>query len=353
MNETAFPHHSGGVVQVQHFARFGAVPESLLEDSRLDLDSRTVAAWLAVKPAGWQISIKNLRQRLARIDKKILGKDRWQRIAQELESAGYLFRKKINGKGGQWVWHIVFNPVPASGTVAGFASYGSAAPGTAVDGLAVGGIDGHKELPREELQVKKTTTTNRAQAPNFSEEAERNLGHHDESTAAQELHYPKVTPVELTELRNLILLCHVKSRQDVLDEVEGIRKTSGIKVGAVPLTRDLIKKVANGKFSPSAGLSIRQERQTRSRNEQILSATASSSFQLLVSEEDLAKLPPNLAKRAREAAARVLRLNGQGQKQKLSNPGPVTMLERDSKSGSSQKPTLKPDDKGEVNHGGN
>lgn len=312
MSETGFPHHSGGVVQVQHSARFGVVPESLLEDNRLDLDSRAVAAWLAVKPAGWQISIKNLRQRLARMDKKILGKDRWQRIAHELESAGYLFRKKINGKDGQWVWHIVFNPVPASGTVAGFASYGLAAHGATADGSAGGGIDGHKELPIGELQSKRTTTKNEALNSNLFREAQCNVDGHDELDGVRELHYPKVRPDELNALKKLILRCRIESRQDILDEVEGIRKAGAIRSGPVGLAKDLIDKLATGDFSPSAGLSVRHERQTRRRNERAVSIATSSNFPLSISEEVIAKLPPNLATRAREAAARMSHLNEQG-----------------------------------------
>lgn len=307
MSETSFPHHSGGVVHVQHFARYGVVPESLLEDNRLDLDSRAVAAWLAVKPAGWQISIKNLRKRLARIDKEILGKDRWQRIAHELESAGYLSRKKVNGKGGHWVWHIVFNPVPASGTVAGFASYGLAARGTTADGTAGDGEDVHKELPTGELQGKRTTTTTETLTSNLFQDARCSAAGHDESNGAQELHYPKVTPDELNELKNLILLCHVEFRQDVLDEIEGRRRAGGIRVGAIPLAADLIKKAANGKFRLSAGLLVRREHQIRRHNERAVSVATLSNFPLSISEEAIAKLPPNLAHRAREAAARMSR----------------------------------------------
>lgn len=142
-----FPHHSGGVLQVQYQARYGIVPEALLEDDRLDLDSRAVAAWLAIKPPNWQISVVALRRRLARksqqsvtevsdldLNSKVpmLGKDRWQRIASELEAAGYLFRQKTNGPCGQWIWKIIFNPEPK--TVAGFSADGEAASGTTAAG---------------------------------------------------------------------------------------------------------------------------------------------------------------------------------------------------------------------------
>src|SRR5450830_334197 len=73
--DSKFKNHTGGVIQVTHTARWGSVPEALLEDKRLDLDSRAVAAWLAIKPAGWQINVDVLRRRLASDNKKI-----WEKI---------------------------------------------------------------------------------------------------------------------------------------------------------------------------------------------------------------------------------------------------------------------------------
>ncbi|MCA8290027.1 hypothetical protein [Burkholderia vietnamiensis] len=143
------------------------MPEALLEDTRLDLDSRAVAAWLAIKPTGWQISIRALRSRLC------LGKERWRRIAGELEAAEYLFRRKHNGPRGQWIWHVIFNPVPPRsadpGTMGGFPAHGSAASGSAVAGSAVAGSavagePGYKEIPRK-TSTNQTTTTSRTEAP--------------------------------------------------------------------------------------------------------------------------------------------------------------------------------------------
>jgi len=176
-SDSRFPHHSGGVLQVEHSARWGAVPEPLLEDNRLDLDSRAVAAWLAIKPSGWQISIAALRRRLGRLihasdgqplEYRNLGKDRWQRIAGELEAAGYLQRDRRNGAAGQWIWHIVFNPVPprgpSPGTIAGFPGDGSSATGLAGSGSTVAGKPGHKERPRK-THTNETTTTSTTSSP--------------------------------------------------------------------------------------------------------------------------------------------------------------------------------------------
>lgn len=270
MTESHFPHHSGGVVQVQYVTRYGSVPEALLEDIRLDLDSRAVAAWLAVKPSGWQISVTSLRMRLSLQGKKMLGKDRWQRIALELESAGYLFRRKVNGKGGQWVWHITFNPVPASLTVAVSDGSGSATRGSPADGMAGGGQPGYKVLTSLELPIKKTTTTGERLALNSS--SERHDGNAlGKSSRAQDLTYPTVTARELIELQKLMLLCSVDARQNVLDEIEGIRQAGGIRRGVVPLAKILINKVATGEFSLSAGFAIGVQLERRRQNKQAVS----------------------------------------------------------------------------------
>lgn len=100
--------HAGGVLKVRlPQGQWGALPMALLEDDRLALDTRAVAAWLAVRPDGWQISVAHMQRALD------LKKDRWWRVAGELEQAGYLRRSKApTGPRGAWVWTIEFCPIP-------------------------------------------------------------------------------------------------------------------------------------------------------------------------------------------------------------------------------------------------
>lgn len=109
---------------------WGGVPLSLIEDSKLNLDSRAVACWLATRPNGWQILIKHMLNSLS------LGRDRWRRIALELENAKYLIRNPSpSGESGRWIWQIIFCPVPMNDSTAdGFAGDGQAITGSAVDG---------------------------------------------------------------------------------------------------------------------------------------------------------------------------------------------------------------------------
>ena len=145
--------HAGGVVRVQYPAgSWGSVPHDLLKDKRLSLDTRGLAAWLATRPPGWQISISFLRR------EHDLGEERWQRMAREMERAGYLTRGKKPGgevtKNGRtytqtWVWEIVFQSVPP-------------VPGLPGPGSPEHGKPGHKN---KKDQTKKQTRTGLAADP--------------------------------------------------------------------------------------------------------------------------------------------------------------------------------------------
>jgi hypothetical protein len=125
--------HSGGVLSVSMppGSRYGIVPRALLEDPRLSLDTRAVAAWLATQDAGFQIVIAVLCRKMG------LGKERWLRIARELEAGGYLSRRKhpigvdpTTGRKNQWKWENAFTPVPDSFpgidlSVVGFPDHGA------------------------------------------------------------------------------------------------------------------------------------------------------------------------------------------------------------------------------------
>jgi hypothetical protein len=122
------------------------------------------------------------------------------------------------------------------------------------------------------------------------------------------LHYPKVTNTELTALEKLIPLCPVDARQAVLDEIEGVRQAGGIKRGVVPLAKALVAKVANGEFALSAGHSVQTQRENRHRHELAISVSAARVQALLsMSEDDIERLPPNVARRVREQMMKLRR----------------------------------------------
>lgn len=303
-----FSNHSGGVVQVRHATRYGAVPEALLEDSRLDLDSRAVAAWLAVKQDGWQILVGVLRARLVLGDQALLGKDRWQRIANELEAAGYLTRTKVNGHDGRWNWHITFTPVPENRTRAGLAGSGATSAGMPGAGAPVDGQPGHKVISRKVVPKKviPTTTTNATVSPVEIVKTPERSSSLLEKQCAQELHFPDATSKERLELERLMLMCKFDFRQEVLDEIEGVRRAGGIKRGIVALAKALVDKVATGEFALSAGHLVQAQRDKRNRHAAARSVSIAPLKTLIpMSEKEIAKLPPNIAKRVREHAVTV------------------------------------------------
>lgn len=302
MKTSNFPNHSGGVLQVVHTERYGAVPEALLEDRRLGLDSRAVASWLAIKASGWQINVAYLRSRLALPGKEELGQALWLRIARELESAGYLSRKKRKGESGLWVWHITFNPVPDGGTVAGSAGPRSAISGAGTCGSPNNSQLDHKPVPRLTLPAKNTTTNEPRVTPTRTPPHADDLG---PSHIDRKLRYPIVTHAEREELEKLISRCNLNARQEVLDEIEGIRQGGGIKRGIVPLAKALIGKVAIGEFTFSAGQNVRAHRDRLTAHELAIAVAAAPMGNLLPpSEKTIAQLPPNLRSRLLAAQLR-------------------------------------------------
>lgn len=295
INGDKFKHHSGGVVQVQHFARFGAVPEALLEDQRLDLDTRAVAAWLAIKHSGWMINIGVLRHRLSR-NGKILGKERWKRIANELEAAEYLSRRRINGPGGLWIWHITFTPVPRLATIGGFSANGSATSGSATDGPAVPGKPGHKVLPNKKQPTRNITTTNNPSGDDKTNDAETM----SRAKSSNELLFPSTAPNETAELERLILECDAHARQNILDELEGYRRSGKIRIGIIGLAGTLIKLANEGKFSLTKGHTVQTERARRLQTSAAIAQSATSLVTPEPSAELTAKWFPKSAQKMRQ-----------------------------------------------------
>src|ERR1035441_4051479 len=110
------------------------ISRALIDDARLQFDTRAVANWLIAKPDGWQIRVGALpyllQQRAGPGER--MGRDRVRRILRELEHAGYLSRARSKKSDGRWIWRIEFSDTPAflhpdTSTVDGSAVNGSAA----------------------------------------------------------------------------------------------------------------------------------------------------------------------------------------------------------------------------------
>lgn len=264
-DRSAFPHHAGGVVRVTHRTRWGSVPEALLEDERLALDSRAVAAWLAVKPAGWQVSVQALRIRLQ------VRKDRWQRMAGELEAAGYLIREKRQGAGGKWIWNIEFNPepldAPMANSIAGFSGSGVAASGGPAYGSAGAGGSGHKGLPSQDIPKSVNTTTTTTASNDVVRGCERRSGKPEniEPCGDRDLIFPpQLPPSERTAILGLLgSLASTEAcrAQELLDELADAIETRAIRTTPLRWFRAVLKKLHDGNFVPLGAVRIKARRE--------------------------------------------------------------------------------------------
>ena len=141
-----------------------AISRALIDDPRLQYDTRAVATWFRSKPDGWHIRLVSLpfllQQRAGPGER--MGRDRVRRILRELEQAGYLIRARSKTRDGRWTWHIDFDDEPIAppdghSTIDGSAVDGSPVDGSAVDGS---GVHLHNTLNQTRLdQLINTTTT--------------------------------------------------------------------------------------------------------------------------------------------------------------------------------------------------
>ncbi len=75
MGNGRFQGHVGaGLLQEQRTTGTDSSLEALLEDSRFEMDTRAVAAWLALQPVGWSIQTGDIGTRFG------LSPERWKRV---------------------------------------------------------------------------------------------------------------------------------------------------------------------------------------------------------------------------------------------------------------------------------
>ena len=92
------------------------ISRALIDDVRLQFDTRAMASWLIAKPHGWEIrlgALPYLLQQRAGSGER-MGRDRARRMLRELEKADYLTRVRSKKPDGRWAWHVEFSDVPVS-----------------------------------------------------------------------------------------------------------------------------------------------------------------------------------------------------------------------------------------------
>lgn len=78
----------------------------LTPNSDLPLDTLALLHYLLSKPENWQVQMGHLRYVLN------VGRDKLQRMIEDLEKAGHLVRRRTQGKGGRWIWESTVYEVP-------------------------------------------------------------------------------------------------------------------------------------------------------------------------------------------------------------------------------------------------
>ncbi|NTB05940.1 hypothetical protein [Agrobacterium tumefaciens] len=106
--------------------------------------------------------------------------------------------------------------------------------------------------------------------------------------------YPKGLPIETEALVKLMVECPPAHRQAILDEAEGARLQNTLRVGIVPFARGLLKAVAEGRFTPSAGVSVAASRAAAAVQRQVVESAHNRTEVRAaedMSDEEIAALP--------------------------------------------------------------
>jgi len=162
-----------------------------LRDSSLTWEARGVIAYLLSKPDDWQVRMADL------IRQGPGGRQRMQRILRELETAGYVERRRLRNGDGKFHWETIVHERPTIGgkPVDGSATYGSPVDGPAVDGKPV-----HirkTDLKKTDLTNNDPTNTDKALAHAKTVRVSTKSSAHNVIKKHLEEHFTEVTKLKL------------------------------------------------------------------------------------------------------------------------------------------------------------
>jgi hypothetical protein len=246
------------VLRIKHPKRgWVPIPRALIDDSRLQFDTRAIANWLIAKPDGWHIrlvALPYLLQQRAGPNER-MGRDRVRRMLRELENAGYLTRARSKKPDVRWVWYVELSDTPAplhrSPTIDGSAVDGSATDGSAVDGQ---GVDLLNTLNNSRVDKTIPTTTTE---PKPTENAVVVV-------PLMEVQIPDILQgAYLTRARKLIEACPPAQRQAVFDEIGAMHARGKVR-SPLGLLRSLSVKAKQGEFTPNYSLRVDQNSSSKS-----------------------------------------------------------------------------------------
>lgn len=93
-------------VTIRHRERYGVVPDRVLEEGRLTLSARAVAAWLCGRQDGFEIQIEAMRTIFLKISEKV-----WRAARKELEALDWWRSARLRDpeSRGKFFWRHEFS----------------------------------------------------------------------------------------------------------------------------------------------------------------------------------------------------------------------------------------------------
>ncbi len=222
-----------------------AITTALINDERLEFDTRGFAAWLLARPDGWQIKAAALPH-LLKCSSGHVGRDKARRFFRELEHAGYLTRTRRQGADGRWIWDYFFRPTSQAPTIDASSVGGSPVGALSVDGQTVGS---------QAVDITHTLITSRSDK-SILDKTTTTTGPLEPQTLVvvgdlSEIRYPDcLTGGALNAAKTLLRGCPPEYRQPVLDELGALITAGRVRKPSGLLYR-LIERAKVGQFAPN------------------------------------------------------------------------------------------------------
>lgn len=95
-----------GTVKIRKRRSFSAIPDDILEDTRMRTETRLVLGWLIGRPDGWEVRVGHVQHVLG------LSERRWVTVRKELEALGYLRQIRRRNAEGKFLWEHIVSDTP-------------------------------------------------------------------------------------------------------------------------------------------------------------------------------------------------------------------------------------------------
>ncbi|ELN6884924.1 hypothetical protein RZY40_003150 [Vibrio alginolyticus] len=194
---------------------FTVLPNSTIRDSRLSIDALGLLVKLISRPPNWEVRPHQLQNECG------IGRDRLRRLLKELESCGYLVRKKCRNPDGRWHWiSEVYQESQLDSSTGGFSGHGSAkdvfpVDGSTEDGLSI--VGKHGDLQKKILENTESQKTKKR-------ESSLKLSRYDLSiTDEMRLWAASVTPLVDLEWESQIFIDHPSGQSQTYSSLAALQ----------------------------------------------------------------------------------------------------------------------------------